>query len=679
MLYCFVLFCAIGSNAIVPDTILFNTALNCMIQMSTARSQSTSTSTSTPRHMITADDITMFFNSMEPAVFKDSHSYGTMIKYCQKINDYPRGLQYLSEANNRLLVNRGLVDIVAQLALRNRDVNKARELLMLSASLPTYIVPTSAMLPDSESSAVGALIGTNSVRALGDSGNTDASATGGSALDVNINVAGMGGEDAVDTLGLVDLSRSNTDISALRMDSQTYQKVVPAMLQHSSINPTTGSTTNKKLKAANLQTTTLRNADLSRLHKNIHVATAIASSLGITGRSQLSSVVYNTDGGVESAETVQVAASESDSSTTTAQTPSYVPSKPTANSVSVLSNDNQLIRRVTHNISGTTNAQMLNVAPVSSYTSLLYSYSLVPHDAAGAIVIGPPAAKKGKVATKPLNNGRHAMKVLEQMQKRGVPVSKSQLMNVMSALETDFVFTEHVEGETMTGGFGGKTGRVDVGTALETSTPRPLAPKQGSWVPAVTTKRIKEIDEVYTMGLSSGAFKPLKLKNNDTDGNEIGNVLSNKCDLRKLPRVTVLRSAALRHFLRNMLVSEYSEIVKKIESSERLQRYNLPIVTSDFLFITGNTPAPSATGIALDLNQEVQEVVNSMEPMGILQIKEYSRAGTVSITKDSLKLWLDTVLAVKQFEGGDGVASAVDIDTDTLRLSESAAIAVKQA
>ena len=413
--------------------------------------------------------------------------------------------------------------------------------------------------------------------------------------------------------------------------------------------------------------------------------------MGITGRPQLSSALSG------NAETSQVSASDleldlnasasSEVTSTAAQTAASVAtnSKPTANSVSILNNDNQLIRRVTHNISGTTNAQMLNVAPVSSYTSLLYSYSLVPHDATGGIITGPPAAKRGKVATKPLNNGRHAMKTLEQMQKLGVPVSKSQLMNVMSALETDFVFTETIE-EERTADAGAKR-KTDVGSALETSTPRPLAQRNGSWVPTSTSKRIKELDAVYALGLASGAFKHLKLKNSDTGSGvatevkKIGKVLTNKCDLRKLPRVAVLRSAALRHLLRTRLVAEYSEIVQKIEGSERLQRHNLPIVTSDFIFITGNAPAPSATGVALDLNEEVREVVNSIEPMGMLQIKEYSRTGTVGITKDSLKLWLDTVLAVKQFEesGALNVENNDAVSVDTLRLSESAAIAIKQA
>jgi hypothetical protein len=265
-----------------------------------------------------------------------------------------------------------------------------------------------------------------------------------------------------------------------------------------------------------------------------------------------------------------------------------------------------------------------------------------------------------------------------------MPVSKSQLMNVMSALETDFVFNDavneekyHASGTETAGGSAAGPGRA-TGTDIETSTPRAMAVRTGEWVAVPTTKRQGQIDQVFRQGLDSGVFKPLKLKNSDLlpeDGTvEVGNVLSNKCDLRKLPRVRVLRAAALRHFLGCQLLEEYQRIIRKIEETPRLQKYNLPIITSDFLFIIGNSD--SSAGGQLDLYQEVSDVVESIEPMGILQLKEFSRRGTVGITKESLRMWLDTVIAVKQMEAEE--AAATEGGVTSLRLSESAAVAIKQ-
>ena len=709
---------------VVPDTILFNAALNCLVHLSTASNTGNAASQlhlkglapsitdgntnigskfyhkGAPliynKYNITVKDVVAFFNTMDLVsssaagtedgairVCKDSYSYGAMIKLCSRLNDYESALRYLQEANNSLLANRGLVQLVLDFALRQNDKERANQLAYLlrevhgGASggkrsrfaknlLPNYIIPNSAMM----------------------------------ALPAN--------QQSLDNkLHLLD-----EDSDFENYCKKKVNRLDPSMLSAMSANP-------ESLKRTMLKTTSVsRNAAGDAAVSPFYMLSGMLQG-GNQPEHQRPPVPSNTLGSSDESQRSKAGITYSLDKNTASMdenaidTVSRVGTNIQNSSIAVIgernehtnkegsneSNNQHLVRRATHNLSGTTNGQMLNIAPVASYSAQLYTLATTPmlssiNNRSRRLSIGQiPRDPESQEKDILISNAAAALKLYKGMKQKGIPIRKSHLINVMLACEREF--------DWRSGGHAQEGSELRSPAALTVDYP----------VISTCSKRLSGIDYIFREGLRLKIFRSLKIdskRREEITGKKIslrqkkklkradGAVV--KCELRRgLSNVDVVRKAAIRHFMYNTLPEYFmdkqdhpddhssSETGDSVKFGERKSgKYT---VKNNFMFIVGNNINNSekhslaeSVSISTDLvltgvdfaltvqsaeaSPEVQEiakqVISSIEPMGILEIvegvdkanevkgkkgehkKQKPWSGCVLISRDSLQSWLDT-------------------------------------
>lgn len=543
---------------IVPDTMLCNAILSCMSHLSANENNS---------YGITQEHVLDFFNNMEgkparnttmlleekanapsnnvdneslsPEVVRDSYTYGVMVKHFMKRGDLKAVKLYLNEANKQMLVNFGLVQLVMDATLKSRDHEEATSLLHLCEGY-------NAQLIHKKSIALPSYITPNKAMLSNDE---------------------EGGSDR------------------LRKTQLLEQSLNPKKLKYSSSVTTKVSTHSTDAASLQLQSKLLADGDI---HSNENVTVLNNDT------KKFMSLMDEPEGSVDAMD--MNGSSDIAHANHTVNT-EMIGTTVLNSSVSIINNSNQLIRRATHNLAGTTNNQMLNITPITSYNATFYTYANVPivNQRARRLLNKTNHTEHDVNKSIVINNAKTSLKLYEDMKLEGLPILKSHLINMMLAIEKDYIIK---------------------GTGDEYT-----------YDMVINSKRDHLIDQIYKDGLVLKHFKPLTLTKIVKEKNNIDFIRNSsyKCNVRRnCTHVDVVRRASLRHFMNNEL-TKLSEI------------------KNNFLFIVGNEYKDTHTS----LYEVCRDVLASIEPMGILEVieeNEHRRVnkGRVVVSASSLQMWLDT-------------------------------------